>query len=56
MVKCVNLGTKKLVCTHLNDLRDFKRPNTRACRVNDSEIKRVFAGWISNLEAFQKQI
>lgn len=43
MVKCLILDTKKIVYIHLNDLRNYKRPDTREWRLSDSEIKRITA-------------
>ena len=35
MVRCVNLGTKKVVYVHLNDLKIYKRPSTVGWLLND---------------------
>jgi hypothetical protein len=35
MVRCVNLGTKKTVYVHLNDLKICKRPSTVGWLLND---------------------
>jgi hypothetical protein len=43
MVKCLNLDSKKIVYIHLNDLRNYKRPDTREWRPSESEIKRIAA-------------
>jgi len=43
MVKCLNLDTKNFVYIHLNDLKDFKRPDTRERKISDCEIKRIYA-------------
>jgi hypothetical protein len=43
MVKCLNQHTKKDVYIHLNDLRKYKRPETRDWKISDSEMKSISA-------------
>ena len=43
LVKFLSLDTKEVVCIHSNDLRDFKRLDTREWKISGSEMKRISA-------------
>ena len=50
----MNFDTKKVVYIHLNDLRDYKRPDTREEKISDSEMKRIPAELILEFGNFSK--
>jgi len=55
MVKCLNSDTKTTAYNHLNDLRTYKRPETREWRLADSQIKRISTELDLDFENFVKE-
>ena len=54
VVKCLNRNTKKIVYSHLNDLKAYKRPFNREGCLADTEIKRISTELDVDFENFIK--